>query len=133
MNTEQLITDFNSTFTKIKKQYNFLELDDNIWNNLIVDHIISIAANVNFKEKKDIIDYVKHTFLIKLTSYIKEEMDINDVFNKFINYKLATQEDKKTNILEIDKLSNFLSSLELEVEINLLEKLFVNMRLVKQK
>lgn len=114
--------DINDILKKVNNVFNFMELDD-------ISVLKQIEKEIKMLDKKEVADlneYVKNQTLNHYYSIIGREI-LNDNYqnvNNFIKNNISVTNDKNKDLKKISLLANFLNKLNIDVDINIYEKVF---------
>ena len=121
--------DYNSSLlgledvmSSLMNEYSYFELSIDVYVELFLKHIKFICDN-DKANSKDFKHYYRKTFSITLLEYLKSTYDEKTIIIKFINKKINFKNNKKLNILELEKLSKFLRKIKLDLDYNLFNEL----------
>jgi len=118
---DKLLVELRPTLDALKKQYSYLELDDNTFDTYFIEHI-NYLKSTN-KRIKDINTSFRNTFKITLFNNIKDIYDTKTLILKFINSNIKLKKTKNESIKQLLLLSKFLEQINFELEISILEEL----------
>ncbi|MDD6224573.1 MAG: sigma-70 family RNA polymerase sigma factor, partial [bacterium] len=119
---EFFLKELFSILENAKKEYRFLELSDEILQELFVKHL-EYLMNYDHIHKSNWKDYYKKTLYITVLSYAKSIYNEKEIVTQFINHTIKVKRSKNLNQKELKKLEIFLNQIELEVNLPLLEEL----------
>lgn len=100
---------------QIHNDYNFLELSQEEFNNLIKKFLLEIYNKLG-KQNNDIkiyLEKIKTLLNLYIKNILKEPSNINKILVNFINNKILLKKEYFDNINELKKLSNFIEKYNL--------------------
>ena len=110
----------------IKKEYKFLDLKNKFWDSMLFEYCCLFLKKIALPT--DSLDTnVEQLFLSNLkptyTNLIKEKIGTKTLIDNFIRNSMAARYERKAALFEMRKFSVFLSSIEFELDMDIIENI----------